>query len=172
MLKYRPMPRRTAIAQISGTATAAQFATAALYNNSNGSQILRVWDVAVTQQGAGRFFVNLQQVNLAGTVNPILPAFSNEAPLLGIATFNSLAAENFTQGYIISAAANVVWQWPHDYPIVHLTAGWSFVVQDNTAAAQIYIGITYDWIKPEELSALELAEAQFFIATQNPGTGN
>jgi hypothetical protein len=144
-------PRNMAMCGGAVTATAAQFPTIALFNNSAYAHNILVTDWQLSQQNPGRWFIGAYNTNIGGTVQTSQSMFPNISIKAGVVTFVSEVSETFAGfGYCTSAAGSAFAFWPHDYPFMVLSPGWSLIMQNNTPANSVYFGFQWAWVTPAE----------------------
>jgi len=131
--------------QVTGTEFASPLMEAGLINNDPLGRILVVWDVSFSQQALsgsdpGVMTAGLQITNTAA-VEPFYdptPLFQGSPNAGGQGWFNPTSPGFVTPGNLGPRFwGNINWNWPHNYPIATLLAGYSIsvVYSPDTATA-------------------------------------
>jgi len=151
--------RRAAFTGGSAQGGASSYAQFGLYNNTNGAEIIIIRRFDLTFGGSAQTQVLLLQGNLALTSVPVYPCYATEALPVGLATVGTTATQPNTNGYNIRGNASWGFGWNNNFPFAAIPAGWSFVVQQNTADNAFFVGVLYEHILPEQLDELRWIEA-------------
>ena len=119
------------------TASAGDFSTIALYNNSIGDRLLVVHHLEASVGAAALISFAIVQGQLGTVSGTPINVTSGQPQLTGqLSTASSTALPS--PSYNVRLQTTVPWLWPHEYPFAVLTPGWSLAIYHNTAAAQLW----------------------------------
>lgn len=123
-----------------------------LYNNATDGTSLAVWDAMVTCETGVTFTPNTFSVGFGVGVRPIAGAGALQGPTLGGAAVGAgvMQVDVTTSGlvdipYIVLAEPGQ-WQWPHDWPMFFVPAGYSFICEADARGISGNLGVTFSCI--------------------------
>jgi len=156
MWGHRPNPLRAAFGQVTKF-TPANFGAGALFNNSTGAHLLRVW---LANDGFGNAMqfsllkgrlttLNSGQISTVLTDQPAIPGALDSQNLVALPVASFSPGTQFSEPGIGSA----------DFPFVILRPGWSLVQAEIIAAAALAPCFWWDFVYPEELYSLSAGDS-------------
>jgi hypothetical protein len=141
------------------TFTPANFGAVALFNNSTGAHILRVWLISGSSGGSATIDLNYSRTRLtnqnAGIISPLVPM--QQAPP-GMLDTDDLAVAPTPDFYAGIPFEPMIGQG-NPYPIAFLPPGWSLVCTAEIAGHQIALSFLWDYIYAEQLLTLSAGDS-------------
>ena len=132
-------------------ATASQFSTLQLFNNSQYAELLLVRDWVLGSSGTNTWVLNVGQTNLGLTTVPVNPVNPLDIVPPGLVTSGATATQ-ITTGYQLRGFAAPGLNWYHDFPFAILPANWYFTMQVQNVNILETISVYWEAITPDQLN--------------------